>query len=259
MVLDERGGWIPLADKLRKEKQFLRHLEQGEILYNGLWTKMSLIPRTAGHPEETKHIFIDNHVPVTDKNKHMPIDQVARVHDEAKRVPLETPEETVSYSTETLHDLSSNIVTIELESDYPPETKILSIVRPGQNVSTSGPEETAVPRRNLPTGREKQADDLSEWTTPDRTVAELTKVPPETEFEETVLYNINVLRQTDHKKLDTGAAAEATTLSRPVSNLRRNDDFFFGHGNPKRINAVGVVVTVIIVICLLAVLIRFLI
>lgn len=37
LVLDDRGGWIPLIDKLRMERFFIDHLTTGEVLRNKRW------------------------------------------------------------------------------------------------------------------------------------------------------------------------------------------------------------------------------
>ena len=40
LVLDEKGNWITIAEKVARERVFLKHLEDGEVLYDGKWTKL---------------------------------------------------------------------------------------------------------------------------------------------------------------------------------------------------------------------------
>jgi hypothetical protein len=47
LVLDEKGNWISIAEKIEKENAFLKHLEAGEILENGKW--ISIFQRNKKH------------------------------------------------------------------------------------------------------------------------------------------------------------------------------------------------------------------
>jgi len=40
-VLDVRGQWIPLNEKVQKERSFIQHLEAGEVLVSGQWISIS--------------------------------------------------------------------------------------------------------------------------------------------------------------------------------------------------------------------------
>jgi hypothetical protein len=40
-VVDEKGNWVTINDKVERERSFMMHLEAGEVLYNGKWTKMT--------------------------------------------------------------------------------------------------------------------------------------------------------------------------------------------------------------------------
>jgi hypothetical protein len=37
LVMDEQGQWVPIAAKLAQEREFLRHLENGEVLHQKRW------------------------------------------------------------------------------------------------------------------------------------------------------------------------------------------------------------------------------
>lgn len=173
MVIDDHGKWISIAEKLRKEKKFLSHLERGEILIDGKWTSLkktgkkdSIPPVHQGNmggeavvqeettldppesPEET--VFLTANAENSRKEQSSTPDDLF----------IETPEETVAISTDSIRDLHSNTPDTKLSDaeEFPPETQSLFV--------------------------------------------ELVPPPPETtqslmtEFEETVLYNIKVLKDT---------------------------------------------------------------
>jgi len=41
LVLDEKGNWVTVAEKVERERCFRMHLEAGEVLHNGNWMKIS--------------------------------------------------------------------------------------------------------------------------------------------------------------------------------------------------------------------------
>lgn len=41
LVLDERGTWVPLVDKLNMERFFIERLSSGEVLFNKRWAPIS--------------------------------------------------------------------------------------------------------------------------------------------------------------------------------------------------------------------------
>ncbi len=43
LVLDEKGNWVPIAEKIEKEKNFLNHLEAGEVLNDGQWVPIDFL------------------------------------------------------------------------------------------------------------------------------------------------------------------------------------------------------------------------
>jgi hypothetical protein len=40
-VIDEKGNWVTINDKVERERNFMIHLEAGEVLHNGKWTKIT--------------------------------------------------------------------------------------------------------------------------------------------------------------------------------------------------------------------------
>jgi len=40
-VIDEKGNWVTINDKVERERSFMMHLEAGEVLYDGKWTKIA--------------------------------------------------------------------------------------------------------------------------------------------------------------------------------------------------------------------------
>lgn len=70
LVLDEKGNWVPIAEKIEKEKNFLKHLEAGEVLNDGQWMPINFLkednPKPSSGPlyydgptelEETKRLI----------------------------------------------------------------------------------------------------------------------------------------------------------------------------------------------------------
>lgn len=52
LVLDERGTWVPLVDKLKMERYFIERLSSGEVLFNKRWVPISEV-KTAISLKET--------------------------------------------------------------------------------------------------------------------------------------------------------------------------------------------------------------
>lgn len=158
MVLDEHGKWIPLSEKVKKEKEFISHLEKGEILFNREWKKIS----------EVKEIL---------KKKSMQEKERQVAEEETAIISLvKTPEETVSFSTETIFDLPLKNKE-EIVDDFPPETKIITFEKEKQ-------EETSQILK-----KEDRVEEKKHSSTFQR----------EIEFEETVLYDVEILK----KKIET--------------------------------------------------------
>jgi hypothetical protein len=40
-VLDEHWGWVPVLQQIAKEKEFIEHLEAGNVLHKGKWVSIS--------------------------------------------------------------------------------------------------------------------------------------------------------------------------------------------------------------------------
>ncbi len=72
LVLDDRGSWIPLIDKLRMERFFIDHLATGEVLRNKRWVTV----------EEAKAI--------DKKVNSQPAPEVANPKAEAVNLPIQT-------------------------------------------------------------------------------------------------------------------------------------------------------------------------
>lgn len=57
-VLDVRGQWIPLNEKVQKERFFIQHLESGEVLVSGKWMTISdafKMPTSTVQNKENSH------------------------------------------------------------------------------------------------------------------------------------------------------------------------------------------------------------
>jgi hypothetical protein len=53
LVLDEKGHWVSIAEKVERERSFLMHLEAGEILSEGRWISISELSKKAASPVAT--------------------------------------------------------------------------------------------------------------------------------------------------------------------------------------------------------------
>jgi hypothetical protein len=40
-VLDDAGEWVPIAQMLAKEREFLSHLEKGEVICDEQWVSLA--------------------------------------------------------------------------------------------------------------------------------------------------------------------------------------------------------------------------
>lgn len=90
-VLDVRGQWIPLNEKVKKERAFIHHLESGEVLVSGKWSLISEALKTP---------------PITVQNNDNQLQFTESSHDE----------------TQT----SFEIKISDQEEDFPPETIMLA-------------------------------------------------------------------------------------------------------------------------------------
>lgn len=91
-VLDVRGQWIPLNEKVKKERAFIQHLQSGEVLISGKW------------------------VSITDAFKISEPDE----SDSAVQKQIEVPEDTAAGHDETQTTFELDVTSQEV--DFPPET-----------------------------------------------------------------------------------------------------------------------------------------
>ncbi len=220
MVLDEHGKWIPIAEKIRKEKEFLNHLEKGEILQNGLWVKMSDIAGRTKGAEMTNHISTYDQTAVADKEA---VEMESLVPEETRQISFETelPEETVSLSIETLSDVSPDASpSVETTDDFPPETKIFSVEKGHEYVPQSNVKEESIGKSgSMPNKRgldvRKQAPAIEEIYT----------LPPETEFDETVICTADMLREYN-KEEEVSKTEDSSngSLCMPTLQFKNNHD-----------------------------------
>ncbi|MCX7727409.1 MAG: hypothetical protein N2053_11255 [Chitinispirillaceae bacterium] len=159
MVLDEHGNWVPLTNKVKKEREFISHLERGEVLFNGEWRKIS----------EVKELIQQNKIKKREE-------EVAE--EETAIISLiKTPEETVSFSTETIFDMPLKKKEDEVD-DFPPETKIITFEKEKEEEANP-----TLVKKDEKTEERKHSSTLNS----------------EIEFEETVLYDVEMLK----KKIET--------------------------------------------------------
>lgn len=165
MVLDEHGAWVPLAEKVRKERLFIKHLEQGEILHGGVWTNVTKIPKC----------MVSLVQPPNSKESAVPESTGERTEN-----LLDALEETVIFTTKEQENHLYNPPETKLSTiEYPPETAYLTEVaedyKPENHVDNTVEHETV---HDSPPEEGAGADLFGG-----------------TEFEETVMYNINALQE----------------------------------------------------------------
>jgi hypothetical protein len=210
MVLDERGNWITLVEKLKKERVFQKHLENGEILRNGKWTHISKIKLQQEHliGEDSS---IDPEAVVEEETTIVSVHKIHKEQQAEPSPPLETPEETVSIETELIRGPALD--GKDDDDDFPAETTVFKIDRTGDTVRIEFPEASGKSTEGGLINGETQMDFSID--TPGR--AQQDSIV-ETEFQETVLYNINVLKEDESRKI----AAKAAENSSP----RRKSAFY---------------------------------
>lgn len=219
MVLDDRGNWIPLAKKLKKEREFLRHLENGEVLVKGTWTKMADIIRARRKTGKTEDSDVyDSPDPVNEETTIVSAHEIAALVSSSESLvfeetvqfelskesledvekmspPLAKPEETVVFSTEALRDVSTGFTQKADPDDFPPETTMFRVsdLPDTRNVYTVD-------------GKASDAgtfadDEVKSDVFPGKAVSDKERRPSEeTEFEETVLYNTKILQNVDNRQ-----------------------------------------------------------
>lgn len=87
-VLDVHGQWIPLNEKIKKERSFIKHLESGEVLISGRWLTIS---------EALKKVDQQEQQLIEDRSN------TANSHDETQTsFDVETSEHEVEFPPETI-------------------------------------------------------------------------------------------------------------------------------------------------------------
>jgi hypothetical protein len=74
LVLDERGAWIPLIDKLKGERYFIERLSAGEVLHNKRWVPISEA-KTAVPIKESVSIAVEPHQTPSENSPEKPTKQ----------------------------------------------------------------------------------------------------------------------------------------------------------------------------------------
>jgi len=92
-VLNDQGEWIPVSEKVRKERDFLSHLEAGEVLCNGKWVSIAEAIKIQKNSED----------------------------DIAEEMPVHY-QDVIDNARTRAHMVTHNIETQENPAFYPPET-----------------------------------------------------------------------------------------------------------------------------------------
>lgn len=97
-VLNDQGEWIAISEKAKKEREFLSHLEAGEVLCNGKWMKISEAIKIQRNPESKFTGEIpDNYHEITDDARAR-----ASTINSTNTGSAETPDNPIFYPPETV-------------------------------------------------------------------------------------------------------------------------------------------------------------
>lgn len=204
-VLDEHGNWITLVEKLKKERVFQKHLEKGEMLSNGKWTHVSKIKLQQEHLF-SENLSIDPEAVVEEETTILSVTKIHKEQPSQHSAPRETREEmeeTVPIAMDTEHDYT--IDETDDDDDFPAETTVFKIDRTGDAIKIEFPETSVKQTDASLVNGETQMD----FPIDTFKAAQHDSVD-ETEFQETVLYNINVLKKEDGRKVDASAAVDSS-------------------------------------------------
>lgn len=133
LVLDEHGKWIPIANKIKSEQEFLARLEAGEVLYEGEWIPISEIKKR-------------NDESLDNNERPEPEDDPFQDTITAAKVMAQLINKEVNYTSSELNESEDfPAETVSLDQDFLPETVAIDIipdtdVSPKDQVST--PNET---------------------------------------------------------------------------------------------------------------------
>jgi len=177
-VLDERGHWVAIEEKIAVERQFLDHLSRGEILRDGIWVRMDML-------QSLSQLQRDDHPVVFEETEHS-----VEVADVAA-LAMETPEETIDLSVETVAAFVEREPVsqqpLPVEADFPPETAELRIDSEEEHEENDHHHQFIIDGKT-------QIDFPIEALHEKGTVNEMAQ-KNNAEFEETVLFNIQALQK----------------------------------------------------------------
>lgn len=229
MVIDDHGKWISIAEKREKERVFLSHLEQGQVLTNGKWISIADKAATPASPESVTS----------------PSEEASDVHDETTLDPPPvSPEETVYLTTEEYtpaKDQSPEEITDSSTTQATDET----VSFPTGHLRTISSES--------PT--DVNTSDAPEYPPETKSMFVEPAPPPETtqslgmEFEETVLYNIKVLQNTPAASNNSVKSLNST--NKPSTPRTPFKPMYHPHsGFPRTILSLAAIIIVIFIVLL---------
>lgn len=137
-VLDEHKKWIPLSEKVRKEKEFLKHIESGEILFHGKWLPIAEVKKQKSETETPQSADLPALSEASNQSEEQSPDAIAF------QAANNFPPETVYALTEPAEpepDYPPETIYSDAGIEYPPETALITIEEIGkQNVEKSAAE-----------------------------------------------------------------------------------------------------------------------
>lgn len=137
-VLDEHKKWIPLAEKVRKEKEFLEHIESGEILFQGKWLPIVEVKKQKSGTETARSADLSALSVASSQSEKQSPDTI--VSQAANNFPPETVYSDVG-PAEPVPDYPPETIYSDSGIEYPPETALITIEEIGkQNADKSAAE-----------------------------------------------------------------------------------------------------------------------
>jgi len=184
-VLDERKKWILLSEKISKEKEFLKHIESGEILLNGEWLSIAEVKKRRNETQTEDTSTAEK----TSKEKKPGPDTADDISTTVNRgeenksdqsqsdFPPETifisselePSAPVTVSPEPEPDFPPETVYAETGTDYPPETSVLTMEEAEDSRKQSHTEESS-PKQNDPLFKPSDAQIMLETISFDHSI-----------------------------------------------------------------------------------------
>jgi hypothetical protein len=162
-VLDRKGRWRPVDEVVDEETDFLRHLENGEVLENGRWVKLDdIIKKEAPLPvaekpvsEQHEEIVKEESHPVVSEQR-LPVEAVAPVsspEEEPMTTPSAPAKEAETETQKTAKDPAVFMDTVVMETAAAPEETLNTAVRAPETIQRAESDDSETKKYELDTAQ----------------------------------------------------------------------------------------------------------